>query len=267
MPSSVSASGSNARSLNVVDRYIAPLRADRPVLLSFLVFLVAGGVVVSLSLDYWRGNPGFWVNVLAEAHGVLLDLLLFVCLLLWFDQKAERRRQIEQYKNAINDFLGWETEEAMYRIVGNIRRLNREGAAPDTLKGAYLAEADLKGAVLTEVSLNEATLRGATLQDADLSGAYLGNADLTDADLHRADLSGAHFGVFPGMQAADGSKHTTLTGAYLREANLRNLRNATAETFADAQTLYKARLDPDLRAEIEEQYPDLLEPRASDRRE
>jgi hypothetical protein len=266
MPSSTS-SWPDALSATLVDRYIAPLRADRPVLLSFLVFLAAAAVVVPLSLDYWQNDPGFWVNVLAEAHGVLLDLLLFGCLLLWFDQKAERRRQIQQYKNAIDDFLGWETEEAMYRIAGNIRRLNREGASPVTLKDAYLAEADLKDASLSEVSLNGATLTGADLQDADLSGSYLGNADLSGADLHRADLSGAHFGVFAGMRSPDGNQQTTLAGTYLREADLRNLRNATAETFAEAQTLYKARLDPDLRAEIEEAYPGLLEPRAADRRE
>jgi hypothetical protein len=266
MPSPIS-SWLDTSSLNLVDRYIAPLRADRPVLLSFLVFLVAAGIVLPLSLDYWQNNPGFWVNVLAEAHGVLLDLLLFGCLLLWFDQKAERRRRIEQYKNAIDDFLGWTTDEAMYRIAGNIRRLNREGASPTTLRNAYLAGADLKDTDLSEVSLNGATLAGATLQDADLSGSYLGNVDLSDADLHRADLSGAHFGVFPGMRSPDGTHQTTLTGAYLREANLRDLRNATAETFSEAQTLYKARLDPDLRNEIEEKYPELLEPRPSDRRE
>jgi hypothetical protein len=267
MPSSTPASWTDRLSPNLVDRYVAPLRADRPVLLSFLVFLAAAGIVVPLSLDYWQSDPSFWVNVLAEAHGVLLDLLLFGCLLLWFDQKAERRRQIERYKNAIDDFLGWETEEAMYRIAGNIRRLNREGASPTTLRDAYLAGADLKNATLSEVSLNGATLAGATLQDADLSGSYLGNADLSDADLHRADLSGAHFGVFPGMRSPDGNHQTTLKGAYLREANLRDLRNATAETFGEAQTLYKARLDPALRDEIEEKYPELLEPRASDRRE
>jgi len=267
MPSSTSSSWGDTFSLDLVARYIAPLRADRPVLLSFLVFLAVASVVVPLSLDYWQGDSEFGLNVLAEAHGVLFDLLLFGCLLLWFDQKADRRRRIERYENAINDFLGWQTPEAMYRISGNIRRLNREGAVPESLKNAYLAEADLKGANLSNVSLNGATLTGGTLQDVDLSGAYLGNADLSDTDLHRADLSGAHFGVFSGMRAANGTRKTKIEDAYLREADLRGIRNASAETFAGAKTLYKAWLDPDLREEIEEEYPDLLEPRASDRRE
>ena len=248
---------------NVIDRKIAPLRADRPVLLSFLIFLILASIVGSLSWEYWQNEPEFLLNVLAEAHGVLLDLLLFGCLLLWFEQKAEKRRRVERYENAIADFLGWESEEAMHRIVGNIRRLNREGNAPESLKNAYLAGADLKGADLSEASLDGAVLRDADLQHADLSGVYFGTADLTGANLRKADLSGAHLGVFSGMVGSGDGQRTTLTDASLRAADLRGLRHAEASDIADARTLYKARLDEDLRRAIEETAPDLLEPQPS----
>jgi hypothetical protein len=266
MASSTSSSWKDWFSLNLIERRIAPLRADRPVLLSFLVFLAVGGVLIPLSLDAWLGNPEFLTNVLAEAHGTLLDLLLFGCLLLWFDQKAERKRRIEKYTNAINDLLGWDAEMATYRIVGNIRRLNREEAAPETLKEAYLKDADLKDADLSETSVHQADLSGANLQNADLSGAYLGAADFTGANLQKVDFSGAHFGVFAGVVASEGEQETVLDGANLRGANLRDIRHATAETFAEAETLFKARLDADLEAEIEEKYPELLEPHAESRR-
>jgi len=252
-------------SFQLVEQKIAPLRADRPVLLSFLVFLCGAAVVIPMSLDYWLNEPEFLLNVFAEAHGVLLDLLLFGCLLLWFDQKAERKRRIEQYENAINDFLGWNTKEAMYRIVGHVRRLNRERSTPETLKDAYLKAADLQAADLSETSLHGATLAGADLQEANLSDTYLGNADFSGADLRKANLSGAHFGVFAGTPSPDEQKHTDLTDAVLRGADLRHVRNATADTFADAATLYKARLDPDLEAEIEAKHPELLEPQAATR--
>ncbi|MFB6232025.1 MAG: pentapeptide repeat-containing protein [Salinibacter sp.] len=264
--SSSSSSWSELFSLNIVERRIAPLRADRPVLLSFLVFLVLAGAIAPLSLDYWTGDPEFPVNLIAEVHGTLLDLLLFGCLLLWFDQKAERRRRIEKYINAIRDLLGWESEMATYRIVGNIRRLNREGAAPETLKNAYLTETDLKGADLSETSVHKADLSGTNLQNADLSDAYLGTADFSGANLQKVDFSGAHFGVFAGMAASEDEQETVLTGANLRGADLRGIRSATASTFAEAETLFKARLDADLEAEIEEKYPELLEPHAATRR-
>lgn len=253
--------------LNVIERWVAPLRADRPVLLSFLVFLTVAGIVVPLSLDDWLGNPEFLMNVLVEAHGTLLDLLLFGCLLLWFDQKAERRRQIEEYRNAIKDLLGWDAEMATHRIVGNIRRLNREGVPPESLKRAYLKGADLKDADLSETSLHQADLSESELQGADLSSAYLGTVDLSGANLQKADLSGAHFGVFAGVMASEKEQETILVGTNLRGADLRDIRNASADTFAEVETLFKARLDPDLEAEIEAEYPELLEPHAAIRRE
>lgn len=265
MPSS-SSSWREWLSQNVVKQKIAPLRAERPVLLSFLVFLAGAGVVVPSSLEYWLNEPEFLLNVFAEAHGVLLDLLLFGCLLLWFEQKAERKRQIETYTNAINDLLGWEADMAKYRIIGNIRRLNREGAAPETLKDAYLRGADLQDADLSEASLHRADLSGADLQNADLSDTYLGTADFSGANLRKADLSGSHFGVFTGMTTSEEAEETILAGANLRGANLQGIRHASADTFATVETLFKARLDSDLEAELEAKYPELLEPHAEGRR-
>ncbi|MFB6273228.1 MAG: pentapeptide repeat-containing protein [Salinibacter sp.] len=196
---------------------------------------------------------------------MLLDLLLFGCLLLWFDQKAERRRRIEKYTNAINDLLGWEHEMATYRIVGNVRRLNREGASPESLNKAYLEGADLKGANLSETSVHQANLSDANLRNADLSEAYLGTADFSGANLEKADLSGAHLGAFAGGRVSE-QRQTVLAGANLRGADLRALRNATADAFAEVDTLFKARLDPDLEAEIEAEYPGLLEPHGAGHR-
>jgi uncharacterized protein YjbI with pentapeptide repeats len=57
----------------------------------------------------------------------------------------------------------------------------------------------------------------------------------------------------------EGASQTRLADANLRGANLRGIRNADAETFADVATLYKARLDPDLEAALQEAHPELLD--------
>ena len=245
-------------SLASVGRRLEALRIDRPVALSFSIFVVLGVSVGLATWDSWQNDPGFLVNVLAEIYGVLMDLLLFGCLLLWLDQKAERRRRIRRYRDAIEDYLGWESEEALHRIVGNIRRLNRENEAPETLKNAYLKGASLNDANLSDTSLTGADLSDADLTHADLSGTYLGSADLSGADLQEANLTGAHFGAFVRRSTEGDAPKTKLDGANLRGANLKNIRNAHADTFAGVATLYKAQLDPDLEAEIETAYPSLL---------
>jgi len=242
-----------------VERRIETLRIDRPVLLSLSIFLVLGVVIGGVAWEYWANDPGFVANVVAELHGMLMDLLLFGCLLLWLDQKAERRRRIRRYRDAIEDFLGWRSDEALHRIVGNVRRLNRENEAPDTLKNAYLAEANLQDADLSNASLTGADLSGADLVHANLSNTYLGSADLRGADLQEANLSGAHFGAFVRRSSQDGAARTRLEGANLRGANLRGIRNADADTFTEVATLYKARLDPELESDIQAAHPELLD--------
>ncbi len=252
-----------ALSREAIRQRIESFSARRPVLLAFLLFLAAASVIVPLSFDEWQGNPDFTVNVLAEAHGMLMDLLIFGCLLVWFNRRAERRRRISRYEDEISDFLGWPDEQAKHRILGSIRRLNREDAVPDSLEEAYLAGADLRDATLAGVRLRGANLAGANLQQANLKQAALGGADFTDANLWQANLRGADFGSFAHLLAPDANRATCLEGANLREADLRDLRNAKAATLCQADTLYKARLDPDMERKVQARRPDLLEPRLS----
>ncbi len=250
---------SSGFSFSALEERLETLRIDRPVLLSLSIFVVLGVVTGSVAWEYWRGDPDFVANVVAELHGMLMDLLLFGCLLLWLDQKAERRRRIRRYRDSIEDFLGWRSDEAHHRIVGNIRRLNRENEAPETLKNAHLHGANLQDVDLSDASLTGADLSGADLVHANLANTYLGSVDLRGANLQEANLAGAHFGEFVRRTAEEGASQTRLAGANLRGANLRGIRNADVETFADVATLYKARLDPDLEAALQEAHPELLD--------
>ncbi len=105
------------------------------------------------------------------------DLLIFGLFLLWLTKPGEKRRErdlnIQRYQEEIEDYLGWDEKEAMYRIVGNIKRLNREG-----ITNIYLKKANLKGA-----DLHKANLEGANLTDARLEAEGGG---LTDANLEGA---------------------------------------------------------------------------------
>jgi hypothetical protein len=246
-------------SISSLEDRLETLRIDRPVLLSLSIFVVLGIATGSIAWDYWRGDPEFVANVVAELHGMLMDLLLFGCLLLWLDQKAERRRRIRRYRDSIEDFLGWRSDEALHRIVGNIRRLNRENETPETLKNAYLNGANLQDVDLSNASLTGADLSGADLVHASLANTYLGSVDLRGANLQEANLAGAHFGEFVRRMGDEGASRTRLADANLRGANLRGIRNADAKTFADVATLYKARLDPDLEAALQEAHPELLD--------
>ena len=237
------------------------LAADNPVLLAFIVFLTATVIVIPASLHYYIDETdAFLMNVMAEAHGTVFDLLIIGWFLLWVNKLAERRVRNNRYREEIDDYLGWKSPEATHRIAGNIRRLNRSGVRERmrlteaylfgaNLGGAQLKEADLwganlEGANLREAALEGANLAGASLEGADLERANLKNADLRgaalkEADLERANLKNADLrGV--SLTSADlqyailtggNLERANLTGANLRGANLEgaNLRGATLE--------------------------------------
>ncbi|MDX1547488.1 MAG: pentapeptide repeat-containing protein [Rhodothermales bacterium] len=203
---------------------IEQLAAEQPVFLAFLVFVTATFIVIPVSFPFYLTNPdGFLENILGEAHGMLFDLLVIGWFGFWLTKLAERRRKQNRYREEIDDFLGWKSQEATHRIVGNIRRLNREGIAEHLrlteahLHGANLAGATLRQTDLWGANLERATLRESNLTGSNLAGAILNGADLERADLTRADLRGAD------LNEAD------LERALLDEADLRGALLAGAD--------------------------------------
>lgn len=108
-------------------------------------------------------------------------------------------------------------------------------------KRADFSGADLSGADLREVDLRQADLSIAHFRGADLSGANLRRAHLSGTNLNGANLYGAD-----------------LSGANLFGANLSDAKYLTIEQLHKVKTLYRARLDSELKKLIKKKYPDLL---------
>jgi BTB/POZ domain-containing protein KCTD9 len=188
-----------------IDRFRARLEvmaADRPHHLTFYIFLIASVIVITISLPFWiYDTADFFQEVMAEAHGVLLDILVIGWLLFYLRKLGERRLITQRYREEIDDFLAWRSPEATLRIAGNIRRLNRlDVPGPLKLTEAYLVDArlddvdlenadlwgaDLSGASLTGAILTNANVAGAKLRGVNLERAVMTGADLRGSDLHR----------------------------------------------------------------------------------
>jgi uncharacterized protein YjbI with pentapeptide repeats len=150
-----------------------------------------------------------------EFPGLMLDIVVFGVLIVIYkniwDRRQDRKNNIKRWQEEIDDYRGWEEKEAMVRIMGNIRRLNKIGATKVDLhkcyfkeadltefdlKGANFEDANLEGAILNNnrnlqiTNFSKANLRRARLISANLQGAILRGADLQGADLSSANLEG-----------------------------------------------------------------------------
>ncbi len=247
------------------------------VYISILVLILTSLFVIYISRNYY--DKGFAENVLVEAHGMLFDILVIGIFILFLNKRAERRIENQRYLDEIDDFRGWESKEAAYRIAGNIKRLKRNGfkgeinldncymtpivfTHSDFLKCicpvlAYMYPKEViyptgdmytfNRAKIWAVSLEGVDLKRAKLRDARLYGVDLKGAKLQEANLQKADLRYAIL------------QKTNLAYTDLTEANLWGAKNLTIEQLSKVKTLYNAILDPELMAQVKEKYPHLLE--------
>ena len=224
------------------------------------IFLII--IISILDLRFLETNNG--KDILIEAHGLLFDIFVFGVLLAYLNKFLEKRQKTERYKEEIDDFRGWEEKEAKYRIVGNIKRLNKLGYGRINLSYCYLAHADLHQANLvradmTGVDLSDADLRNADLSYSNLNGANLNGADLTNALLRGANLSNA---ILKNTNLSRASLwrakliDAELSGAKLKRTNLMetDLTHAKiSEAFFDDVNLDSAVMDNEVKKSIKEQ--------------
>ena len=190
-------------------------------------FFFTSAIIWFLLVCFFNSEDGSnfeWHDILVEANGMTFDLLVFGILLSSYESLREKKDKVERLHEEIDDYRGWDEKEAMFRIVGAVRRLNRMGVSKIDLSGCYLVKANLfriqlQGANLQGANFQEADLREVNLCHSNLNGANFQKADLQWIDFQETDLQGAN------LQDAN------LTGANFQKADLRgvNFQGANLE--------------------------------------
>lgn len=272
--------------LNFLDRINEVV--EKPLLTSAIVLVLVTLVVTGLSFRYYMKDfDGFWGQILAEAHGMIFDIAIIGILLFWLNQNGEIRQRIRTYKDEIDDFRMLESDQAAFRMVGNIKRLNRHKIHEINLVNCYLARTflnyiNLKGSNLNSANLSNGSLLETNLESTRLNQTNFENANLNQANLKGSYASGANFKDAFLIKAQFENAFlikTNFTNAYLMEANLQNsylmgadfenaslykadfrgAKGLTIEQLAKAKTLYLAKFDEELQEQVKELVPELVE--------
>ncbi|MCS6972940.1 MAG: pentapeptide repeat-containing protein [Cyclobacteriaceae bacterium] len=260
---------------------------EKPLLTSTLVLVMITILVLSLSLKYYLQDfDSFWAQVLAEAHGMIFDIAVIGILIFWLNENGQTRQRIRFYKDEIDDFRLWESEEAAFRTVGNIKRLNRHKIYEINLVNCFLSRTNLnyvnlKGSNLNSANVSQSSLIEANLENTRLNQTNFENSNLNQANFKGAYASGANFKDAFLIKAQFENAFlikANFNNAYLMEANLRNsylmgadfenaslykadfrgAKGLTVDQLAKAKTLYLARFDDDLQSQIIQTLPELV---------
>lgn len=260
---------------------------EKPLLTSTIVLVLVSILVLSLSMKYYlRDFDSFWAQVLAEAHGMIFDIAVIGILIFWLNENGQTRQRIRFYRDEIDDFRLWESEEAAFRTVGNIKRLNRHKIHEINLVNCFLSRTNLNYVNLKGSNLNLANVSQSSLIEANLESTRLNQTNFENSNLNHANFKGAYasganfkdaFLIKANFENAFLIK-TNFNNAYLMEANLRNsflmgadfenaslykadLRGAkglTIDQLAKAKTLYLAQFDEELQSQVVQILPELV---------
>jgi uncharacterized protein YjbI with pentapeptide repeats len=133
------------------------------------------------------------------------------------------------------------------------------------LVGSYLKWCMFNGADLSAVNLSNSRIIGSTFTSAIMKIANLKGAILrTEIEEHRYGSDTILINTFKdaNLTGADLSETdmdgVDLTGAILKEANFLGSKNLVLDQLAKAKTLYGAKLDGEIEAQIREKFPRLL---------
>ena len=184
--------------------------------------------------------------------------VIFACLALiahfgfqTFIEANKKRDLIRHYHEEIEDFRDWKSEEATYRILGNIKRLHRLGETTFDLNRCNLSGIHLRGLTLKSSNLNCINLSNSHISDCEFE-----NVDFTGASLAKATIVRSSF---------IGCK---IDRANYFDAILLNVdfRDSDLSHFDESNNLHKARvihgsknIDDQLLQVIHTKNPELLE--------
>jgi BTB/POZ domain-containing protein KCTD9 len=261
---------------------------EKPLLTSSLVLLFVTLIVLGLSAKYYIHEfDTFIQQILAEAHGMIFDIAVIGILIFWLNQNGEIRQRIRTYKDEIDDFRLWESEEAAFRTVGNIKRLNRHKIHEINLVNCYLARTNLNYVNLSGSNLNSSNVSQSSLIESNLVNARLNQTNFENSNLNQADLTGAYasganfkdaFLIKANFEAAFLIKanfknsflmESNLTNCYLMgadfenaslyKADLRGAKGLSIEQLSKVKTLYLAKFDDEILEQIKTTLPTLVD--------
>lgn len=199
------------------------------------------------SITFGLYNKDFWENFLVEAHGFLLDFIIFGVIVFGFDHlrakresnnqkeeaikiakaKAEKREkdEIERMLEELSDYADLDLPEVNRKKLGNVKRLQHLGekvidVTQLTLNGCHMRDLTFeKGSRLIGLQLQNGYMTNVSFKGVSMRSSYFNETKLTSCSWIECDILKI---VIKDPVNAKGSQFIgcNMTGADLRNANL-----------------------------------------------
>jgi BTB/POZ domain-containing protein KCTD9 len=260
---------------------------ESAIVVNAMIFVILSAVIFTISYRYLIRNPdGFFEQIVYASFGMLFDIAVLGILITWLTERREKRNRILSYINEIDDFRNWVSEEAMFRTVGNIKRLNKNlvtemnlvdcslrnvnlnytNLKNSNLNSADLSSSSLIGMIFTNCRLNQTNFENSNINHGEFIESYATGANFKDSYLIKSNFEKAYLiktnfenaylieANFKGAILSDAN----FNNASLYKADLTNTSGLKAEQLLHVKSLYLAKLDRHIIDKLRELAPYLL---------
>lgn len=219
-------------------------------------------------------SRGFFENLLAGAHGTVIDLFIVGILLYWFQKRsekkaeeqrigAEKKASIERHKEILTDLRFYSGSDIAHRTLTAIKHLIDLGVSRISCSEAKLEEIKIENITLTDsnlraisffksrlinIELNNCKCDAAIFIESKLKNVKFNNSVFARAKFNKAEMAGVDFRTCD-IRRADFSdanlksaifsgvdcRGVNFEGADLRSANFSKAKNVTLEMLRKAK--------------------------------
>lgn len=178
----------------------------------FISIAVAASIV-AIGFDLIDNHFTFH-DILVEYHGLVYDLIVFGIILTIYETIKDKKDKITRYKEEIDDFRFWHSEESMHKIKGSVNRLYELGVESIDLSmcefsnsrwlnkykkmkwdftGAKLGECLFISTDISKSRFRVTNLTNVSFVQSNLSGCNFGSSTLKHTLFEECDLNGTDF--------------------------------------------------------------------------
>jgi BTB/POZ domain-containing protein KCTD9 len=258
-----------------------------PIITTSLILALCSVLIISLSWNYIMTDPADYLrSILIEAHGMLFDVGVIGILIFWLNKRGETKLRTRKYLEEIDDIRLWKSEEATYKILGNLKRLLREKTQRLDLNHVYLQNVNLSFLDMEHTNFNYADLSNSLLNETNLTNSKMNYVNLSNTTLNKTNfkatsLNGANFSGAKGIKTnfrdsllikvdfcdtfllETDFSNCDMSGANFENASLysvdfTNAKGLSIHQFSNVKKLSKVKMDIDLLNEIELIYPHII---------
>lgn len=129
--------------------------------ISLALFIIFIFLILPLDQRYSVG----WRDIIIDANGLILSLFIYGAGISFYNKFIENKRLKSQYHEEIDDFRCWPSEEAKFKILGNIKRLINLGNEKFDLHNCYLKNSFMKNYHFINSNFNHIDLSYSYLVD------------------------------------------------------------------------------------------------------